>query len=533
MEQRSLMPNPPHPSRLLCCSPGATRLLRALVALVAVLGLTLTWPLALARAHPMGEFTVNQYSHLRFEREAVAIFFVIDFAEYSTLEQLREIDTNADGQASDDEIAAYLESIAEPVVEGLVMTVAGQPVGLSIERSTGEFLPGKGGFQTLRLEFDLAGALPATLDEDAIEGHYRVEHFPGKLGWHEIVISAQPGVEIVETDALFESVSNELWDYPDISEQDPLQIYDVGFTLRAGADPAAGSADAGPGVAAGPAGTAAERSLFDRATDGAANLARPDALSPLAITLSMLGAFLWGAFHALTPGHGKAIVAAYLIGNRGTARHAAFLGLTVTATHTSSIFALALVTLTLSHLILPETLFPWISVASGALVVSIGVSLGYRRWTQLRHARAQAQAHHHHAHGRHHHHDHHDHGHGHDHSHSHLPPGVAGEPVTWRSLLALGVSGGMVPCPSALLLLLGAISLNRLEFGIVLVVLFSLGLAAVLTGVGLLLVYARSLFNRFSFETRLPALLPVASSVAIALAGVIILAGSLRQAGVL
>jgi nickel/cobalt transporter (NicO) family protein len=531
MKQRALMPNPPHPIRRHWCSSGATRLLRALVALVAVLGITLAWPLVPARAHPMGEFTVNQYSHLRFEREAVAIFFVIDFAEYSTLEQLREIDTNADGEASDDEIAAYLESVAEPVVEGLVMTVAGQPVGLSIERSTADFLPGKGGFQTLRLEFDLAGALPATLDGDAIEGRYRVEHFPGKIGWHEIVISAQAGVEIVETNALAQSISNELWDYPDISEQDPLQIYDVGFTLQAGAGPGL-AADTEPSAAVpGPAETVAERSLFDRATDGAANLARPDALSPLAIALSMLGAFLWGAFHALTPGHGKAIVAAYLIGNRGTARHAAFLGLTVTATHTSSIFALALVTLTLSHLILPESLFPWISVGSGALVVGIGVSLGYRRWMQLRHAHAHAHGHHHHHH--HHDHGHHNHDHDHDDGHSHLPPGAAGVPVTWRSLLALGVSGGMVPCPSALLLLLGAISLNRLEFGIVLVVLFSLGLAAVLTGVGLLLVYARSLFNRFSFETRLPALLPVASSVAIAFAGLIIVAGSLRQAGVL
>ena len=220
----------------------------------------------------------------------------------------------------------------------------------------------------------------------------------------------------------------------------------------------------------------------------------------------MLVAFFWGAAHALTPGHGKTVVAAYLIGARGTARHAGILGLTVTLTHTAGVFALGAVTLYLSRYILPEVLYPWLSVVSGLLVVLIGLALLYRHLdkcsttgrpgitprgahtpacianTPYAHSpraahtpniartprafsrRPYAQ-----------------------------PPATAdGSKITWRGLMALGVSGGLVPCPAALVLLLGAISLDRLGFGMVLVLVFSAGLAIVLTGIGLLMIYARS-----------------------------------------
>jgi nickel/cobalt exporter len=127
----------------------------------------------------------------------------------------------------------------------------------------------------------------------------------------------------------------------------------------------------------------------------------------------------------------------------------------------------------------------------------------------------------------------HEHTHSHDgHTHSHSPLGADGSKVSIRSLVALGVSGGLVPCPAALVLLLSAISLGRLGFGMVLVVAFSVGLAIVLTGIGILMIYAKRLFERFSFETRVPRLLPVASALVISLAGVVILVGSLKQAGI-
>ncbi len=105
--------------------------------------------------------------------------------------------------------------------------------------------------------------------------------------------------------------------------------------------------------------------------------------------------------------------------------------------------------------------------------------------------------------------------------------------MTWRSLLALGVSGGLIPCPSALVLLLGAVALGRIGFGMILVVSFSFGLAVVLTAIGLAMVYARRFFDRFSFEARVPRLLPVASALVMVLAGCGIVLGALKQAGVL
>ena len=201
-------------------------------------------------------------------------------------------------------------------------------------------------------------------------------------------------------------------------------------------------------------------------------------LTPGFILLALLLAMAWGALHALSPGHGKSIVAAYLIGSRGTARHAAFLGATVTVTHTAGVFALGLVTLFLSHYIVPETLYPWLGLISGLIVVAMGASILARRLVPR--GRRDGGAHHHH------HQDHdHDHSHHHDHDHdhgpaghSHLPPGADGGRITTRSMLALGVSGGILPCPSALVVMLGAIALHRAAFGLALVVAFSLGLAA-------------------------------------------------------
>ena len=244
----------------------------------------------------------------------------------------------------------------------------------------------------------------------------------------------------------------------------------------------------------------------------------------------MLAAFFWGAAHALTPGHGKAVVAAYLIGARGTARHAGILGLTVTLTHTAGVFILGAVTLYLSRYILPEVLYPWLSVASGVLVVLIGLTLLYRHLDSMPHHSNAGHTHadYTHSHGEHSH-AHHSHSHG-GRTHSHLP--ADGSKVTWRGLVALGVSGGLVPCPAALVLLLGAISLDRLGFGMVLVLAFSAGLAIVLTGIGLLMIYARKLFERFSFEARVPRLLPIVSASVITLAGVGIALGALVQTGI-
>jgi nickel/cobalt exporter len=267
------------------------------------------------------------------------------------------------------------------------------------------------------------------------------------------------------------------------------------------------------------------------------------------LLLALLAAAAWGAVHALSPGHGKTVVGAYLVGSRGTPRHALFLGLTVTITHTAGVIALGLLILFASRTILPEQLYPWLSLASGLLVAVLGLTILRQRLLGL-----PAFGHRHEDHSHAHDHGHpydqaHDQGHEHDHSHdhvhtrglvhshdgrvhSHLPPGAEGERLTWRSLLALGISGGLLPCPSALLALLGAVAVGRAGFGLMVVMAFSLGLAATLTGVGLLFLYAGRFLERRALTGRWSGILqfaPALAAVAVTASGAMIAARALLE----
>jgi ABC-type nickel/cobalt efflux system permease component RcnA len=215
------------------------------------------------------------------------------------------------------------------------------------------------------------------------------------------------------------------------------------------------------------------------------------------------------------------MVAGYLAGSRGRPKDAALLGLTVTITHTSAVFALGFITLAASAYVLPEDLYPWLGVASGAMVIAIGL---WAIWTRLRRWRAM-RVEHEHGHNHVHHH--------HDHSHDHGPPEG---PITTRSLIALGVSGGIVPCPSALVVLVAAISQHRLGLGFALILAFSIGLAATLTAVGLAVLHGGRLIARLRPERRLfggriSGALPALSATLIVVAGTLITLRALPQIG--
>jgi ABC-type nickel/cobalt efflux system permease component RcnA len=213
-------------------------------------------------------------------------------------------------------------------------------------------------------------------------------------------------------------------------------------------------------------------------------------------------------------------VAAYLVGSRGRARHALYLGGIVTVSHTIGVFALGLVTLSLSAWILPESLYPWLTLASGVTVVAIGLAAFRRRLARAVRAfregdRAPAPAQHDGGHG-------HDHGHGHSHDgHGHSHASLEAEP-SLRQLLAVGVSGGILPCPSALVVLLSAIALHRVALGLALIAAFSIGLASVISGLGLLVLYARGIARRIPQSGRALAALPTVSSAFITVAGLVI-----------
>jgi ABC-type nickel/cobalt efflux system permease component RcnA len=232
--------------------------------------------------------------------------------------------------------------------------------------------------------------------------------------------------------------------------------------------------------------------------------------------------------HALSPGHGKTIVAAYLVGARGTFKHAIFLGGMVTFTHTISVFFLGLTTLFLSQYVLPEKIFPVLGAISGISIVWIGAMMLYKRALRLRHAHGH---HHDHSHSHDHHHEHdHSHHHSHDHehgphTHTHVPEGD----ITLGSLIALGASGGLVPCPSALVLLLSSIALGRVGLGLLLLIAFSAGLAVVLMTIGVLVLYAKHFLPDSQKTASHPAfrIIPVVSAALIVCIGLLMTGVSL------
>ncbi len=297
-----------------------------------------------------------------------------------------------------------------------------------------------------------------------------LNNYKDRIGWKEIVVGPKT-----------RSTSDELRAYPKDLLQSPLDITSVSTQLAPRDAP-----DVPPALS-----TGKTLQAPDRVADaGFSSLVGRHHLSALVILASLGAAFFWGMAHALSPGHGKTIVAAYLVGRRGTPWHAAALGVIVTATHTIGVFALGLVTLALSQFIVPDQLYPWLNLVSGVLVIAIGAAVFRSRF---RHRRGHAHGHHHH-----HHED---------------------EALSRRSLVAVGITGGLLPCPSALVVLLAAISLHRVPFGMLLIVAFSAGLALSITGIGLVAVFAKQIFKRASFEGRLVRLLPAASALVILAAG--------------
>jgi ABC-type nickel/cobalt efflux system permease component RcnA len=428
--------------------------LAVLIGLIAALAVP-----AAAQAHPLGNFTVNRYSAVEASGDRVYVKYVLDLAEIPTYQEGDRV---------------RRPGFAAQLARRLHLELDGRTAALTTLASRTHSRPGAGGLPTLRFE--------AVYEADRTGSVIRFEdtNFERRIGWREVVVNADHGARVVSSDVAATSVSDELRAYPADLLSEPLNISAASAELRAGSLP-------GRPPELGDSAPAA------RPDDGFASLIAQEDLGVGVILVSLGLAFFWGAAHALSPGHGKAIVTAYLVGQRGTPRHAAALGLIVTATHTVGVFALGLVTLALSQFIVPEQLYPWIGLVSGLLVIGVGASVLLSR---LGHRRA-------HQHGHHHHHHHHHHG----------------EELGWRSLTAVGISGGLLPCPSALVVLLAAISLHRIGLGLALIVAFSAGLALSIAGVGLAAILAKRTFARFGLQGRVVGLLPAVSALVIVIAG--------------
>mgnify|MGYP000412655347 CR=1 FL=1 len=504
-----------------------SRTVLALTVAVLLLGLL---PAPRAAAHPLGNFTVNQYSRIDVATDTVQLHYVLDLAELPTVADRALVDPNGDGTIADAERNGYLDDKLAEVLPDLRLAAGGTNLTLRPGERSLAFLPGQAGLAITRIEADFSADLPAPA---AGALTYRNDYAADRIGWREIVVTHGPDITFDAAADLAVDRSDALRSYPTDMLSSPLDERSVliPYRISPGAPASNGTLLTAP---AGPAGISERlNALVNGAT-----------LSTTGLILALLAAAAWGALHSLSPGHGKTVVGAYLVGSRGTPRHALFLGLTVTVTHTAGVIALGLVILFASRTIMPEQLYPWLTLASGLMVVAIGLTifrqrlLGLPIFGQGHHHAHEDVDHHHHHHEREHEHDQmhahgiaHSHG-GHGHSHSHLPPGAAGERVTWRDLLALGVSGGLIPCPSALLALLGALAVGRPGLGLAVVVAFSVGLAATLTGIGLLFLYAGRFLERRARSSPLSGFMryaPVAGALAVTSSGVLIAARAVLE----
>lgn len=431
-----------------------------------------------AEAHPLGNFTVSHYAGIDVAGSRVYVRFVLDLAEVPTLQLGARV--RAPGYAA-------------AVARELELRLDGERVPLVPLEHRVSAAAGTGGLPTLRFEAVYRAPHTGTALTFADRA------FASRIGWREITVSARDGARVVDASVPAESRSDELRAYPQELLASPLDVRAARARLVAGTTPAAPPA-------------LGERTARVHRGGGFESLVEQGELSAGVVALSLLVAAFWGAAHALTPGHGKALVAGYLIGTRGRPRDAFLLGATVTVTHTAGVFALGLVTLLLSQFLVPEQLYPWLALASGLLVVAVGAPVLRKRVAA---ERAQRQHRHEHRHG---HHDGDD-----EHHHHHREAPNAG------GVLGVGVAAGLLPCPSALVVLLGAIALHRVGFGVALIVAFSAGLAATLTGIGLVAVLATRAFSRVSLDGPVVRALPSLSAAMILLVGLALTARAIHD----
>ncbi len=517
-------------------------------------------------AHPMGNFSISHYAGIRVEQRFIELSYLIDMAEIPTYQEIQESGIAA--REGDPHLAAYLAQKAAFLAEGLSLQVNGQPVRLQLISQDAIFPPGAGGLPTMKLGFVYRAAIETFSPDSDYAVHYRDNNFAGRAGWKEVVVTSGAGASLTSSSASTLDRSGQLSNYPTDLINSPPQDLEATFSFSgspeasintktvntiAGSPARLSSINSRPEIKSAEQMNAAPDSptlVPSRIPTGAATAGPVSAPAPLRaissspaslslranqqatprskftelvsernlsfwflFTAALIAAGL-GALHALEPGHGKTIVAAYLVGTRGTPRHAVMLGLIVTAAHTAGVYLLGAVTLYASRYIVPEQLYPWLGMISGLMIAGLASYLLLRAWTGEDG----------------------DHSHEIGASHSHwfsslgkrrmveplasessgileVPLRQAPRRVSLKQLLMLGITGGIVPCPAALVVLLSAFSLHQVGFGLFLIVAFSLGLAAVLIVIGLLMVYARQFMARWRSDG--PVVkhwLPIASS---------------------
>lgn len=535
-------------------------------------------------AHPLGNYSINQYLLVDMRGEAPEVLYLLDMAEIPSFTEMDLLDTDFDSVVSPQEVQDYLDAKVPLLAGNIAFSINGEPISLTVSDQKLVLLEGTGGMVVFNVLLELQPKEPrkssktGPLDFEVVSLNY-----PDAQGIRECK---------VVTDGLFmdltASLGKEVLKYQtrvflDDDGNSVFQDFDCQFRIRlgpgTGKSPAtekqpvafewtataraareAGESAIVEGMASN-AQTAAKNERQPepvvRVEQGAVEKGEPELLTKyslpnkgdegetgrllsrvseiirtkeVSLPLFMAGlliAMALGAVHAFSPGHGKTVVAAYLFGERATYRHAVLLGLVVTITHTWSVLLLGAVTLYASEAFSEEGVNFWMGIVSGCIIAVIGVSLFFQRYkTFLLVKHGATQHHNHHHHGNHH----------HQPKHSADPstqPEDTG-PASFTKLLWLGISGGIVPCPGALVVLLLALKFERAAYGFWLILAFSFGTAAVLTAMGLVVVrVSKELRKRARKESIIIRTLPVLSSILIAVLGAWVVLWTLLQYNVI
>jgi nickel/cobalt exporter len=473
--------------------PGAFRF----SALTATLLLAFGSALSPAGAHPLGNFTINHLARLGPSAGHLDIHYVLDIAEIPTFQIM-----HATGPWN--EKAMYHWRIAEAAVveRGLSIQANGVALPLRLYRTTARTRPGAGGLPILYWTGDYAVLIPvraAISVRDSVYGDRRI-------GWKDIIL---PGI-VDPTDEL-RSYPSALIGSPRQNDVATFETFGAGRVAHVRVSGDSFSSSSGASIVR----SSVLSDLFSRGGQ-----------TPAWVLLTVLAAFGLGALHGLEPGHGKALLAFTLVGARATFKQAAILAGALTFAHTIAVLLLGLALFFLADFA-TESIFAWITLISGVAVAAIGARSLSIALTRAAHEREHAHAH---EHGLRHEH-HHDRGaEAGDRTHSHAIPGTAR--LHFPSAVIAAMSGGIAPCPAAIVVLLTALRLHRVGYGLLIIVVFSLGLAAILTGLGVAVVHGAGWLHRRSGFERIASTAPFLTSTVISVIGSIMVAQALVQQGV-
>ncbi len=431
---------------------------------------------AQAGAHPLGNFTINHLAVLRPSGNGLSIRYVLDIAEIPSFQIMHA------APWTPERVRSWTAEEANRVSGGLSIRANGAAQPLVLRRAYATTRPGAGGLPTLYWTGDYSVALPqaaSVVVEDSVYAERRI-------GWKDIALAGHP------------DVTRELRAYPNALLGSPRHNDRATFRYVDGRLANAGVS--GEELPSWGAASLARTSLLS-------DLFSRDAAAPALAVLTVLAAFGLGALHGLEPGHGKAILAFTLVGARATFRQALILAGALTFAHTVAVFLLGLL-LFVAAGFATETVFTWITLVSGVAIAAIGAKSLVAAIVRLTKRRS----------------------HDHPHAHPHEMPGSA--PLHFPSAVVAAMSGGIAPCPAAIVVLLTALHAHRTGYGMFLIFVFSLGLASVLAGLGFAVVRGAAWLQRQAVFSRLARFAPAATGIVIVSIGATMIAQGLSDRGI-